>query len=110
MRLLIFLHGTVVMHPGAIGRTREERVTQVRTGVDPALHDYTAYTPIDDAVTKLQRWRDQHAEIDYLSSHRNADDVAKDASVLRNYGFPSGARPGSPTWRELRRGRRTRDA
>jgi len=41
-------------------------------------------------VTKLQRWRDQHAEIDYLSSHRNADDVAKDASVLRNYGFPSG--------------------
>jgi len=90
MRLLIFLHGTVVMHPGAIGRTREERVAQVRTGVDPALHDYTAYTPIDDAVTKLQRWRDQHAEIDYLSSHRNADDVAKDASVLRNYGFPSG--------------------
>ena len=90
MRLLIFLQGTVIMHPGAIGGTREERVAQVRTGVDPALHDYTAYTPIDDAVAKLQRWRDQHAEIDYLSSHRNADDVAKDASVLRNYSFPSG--------------------
>jgi hypothetical protein len=90
MRLLIFLHGTAIMHPGAVGRTREERVAQVRTGADPALHDYAAYVPVDNAVAKLQHWREQGAKIDYLSSHRNPDDVAKDASVLQKYGFPSG--------------------
>jgi len=90
MRLLIFLHGTVIMHPGAIGRTREERVAQVRAGADPALHDYAAYAPVDNAVAKLQRWLEQRAQIDYLSSHRNAEDVAKDASVLQKHDFPSG--------------------
>lgn len=90
MRLLIFLHGTTIMHPGAVGRTREERVAQVRTGADPALHDYAAYVPVGGAATKLQRWREQGAQIDYLSSHRNPDDVAKDASVLLRYGFPPG--------------------
>jgi len=46
--------------------------------------------PIDGAVAKLRRWWEQCAEIDYLSSHRNPEDVAKDASVLRRYGFPPG--------------------
>ena len=90
MRLLIFLHGTVLMHPGAIGRTREERVAQVRAGADPSLHDYAAYAPVDNAVAKLERWLGQRAQMDYLSSHRNAEDVAKDASVLRKHRFPSG--------------------
>jgi hypothetical protein len=90
MRLLIFLHGTVIMHPSASGRTREERVAQVRTGADRSLHDYAAYVPVDNAVAKLQRWREQGAQIDYLSSHRNSGDVAKDASVLQKYGFPLG--------------------
>ncbi len=90
MRLLIFLHGTVIMHPGASGRTREERVAQVRTGADPALHDYAAYVPVDNAVAKLQRWQEQGAQIDYLSSHRSSGDVARDASVLQKYGFPPG--------------------
>jgi hypothetical protein len=34
MRLLVFLHGTVLMHPSALGRSREERVAQVRAGAD----------------------------------------------------------------------------
>jgi hypothetical protein len=46
--------------------------------------------PVDNAVAKLQNWREQGAKIDYLSSHRNLDDVAKDALVLQRYGFPSG--------------------
>jgi len=90
MRLLIFLHGTAIMHPGAVGRTREERVAQVRTGADPALHDYAAYVPVGDVVAKLRRWRDEGAEIGYLSSHRDPGDVAKDVSVLLEYGFPPG--------------------
>ena len=90
MRLLIFLHGTAIMHPGGVGRTREERVAQVRTGADPALHDYGAYVPVGDVVAKLRRWDEQGAEIAYLSSHRNQDDVGKDAQVLRAHGFPTG--------------------
>jgi hypothetical protein len=90
MRLLIFLHGTAIMHPGAVGRRREERVAQVRTRADPGLRDFAAYVPVDGAVEKLQRWRVQGAQIDYLSSHRNPDDVAKDAFVLEKHCFPPG--------------------
>jgi hypothetical protein len=89
-RLLVFLHGTTIMHAGGVGRTRAERAEQVRSGADPSVADYAAYVPIGDAVGKLQRWREQGADITYLSSHRNPDDVAKDAAVLRGHGFPPG--------------------
>jgi hypothetical protein len=90
VRLLVFLHGTAIMHPGGVGRTREERVAQVRDETDPALRDYAAYVPVDGSVAKLRRWRDEGARIDYLSSHRNPEDVAKDVLVLQTYGFPKG--------------------
>jgi hypothetical protein len=89
MRLLVFLHGTVLMHSSAIGVTRAERVAQVRAG-HPAVGDYAAYVPVDGAVAKLQRWQDAGARIDYLSSHRNPGDAALDACVLRAHGFPAG--------------------
>jgi hypothetical protein len=86
LRVLVFLHGTVIMHPGAIGRTGEERVDQVVTGSDPGLHDYAGYVPVENAVQKLRRWQEQGAQIEYLSSHRNREDVAKDAAVLQRHG------------------------
>src|SRR5215467_294996 len=89
MRLLVFLHGTVLMHPGAIGVTRAERVAQVRAG-HPTIGDYATYVPVDGAVTKLHQWQDAGAQIDYLSSHQNPDYVALDAFVLREHGFPMG--------------------
>ena len=46
------------------------------------MRDYAAYVPVGNAVTKLDRWRKQGAQIDYLSSHRKPEDVAKDASML----------------------------
>ena len=51
MRLLVFLHGTVLMHSDAIGVTRAERVAQVRAG-HPTVDDYAAYVPVDGAVAK----------------------------------------------------------
>jgi hypothetical protein len=90
MRLLVFLHGTTLMHPTGVDRTRAERVAQVRAGSDPALHDFAAYVPVGDAVAKLRRWQEQGAQIDYLSSQRSRDDVAKDGEVLRCHGFPPG--------------------
>ncbi|MGA2828710.1 MAG: hypothetical protein ABSF03_21620 [Streptosporangiaceae bacterium] len=88
-RLVVFLHGTVLMHSGALGRTRAERVAQVQAR-DPTVRDYAAYVPVGDAVAKLRRWQDAGARISYLSSHRDADDVAKDVVVLRTYAFPPG--------------------
>lgn len=65
MRLLVFLHGTALMHPGAVGRTRQERVAQVRAAQEPTLHDYDAYVPVGNVVAKLRHWQHQGAQIAY---------------------------------------------
>src|SRR5439155_9729951 len=88
MRLLVFLHGTVLMHAGAVDVTRAEHVAQVRAQ-HPTVSGYAAYVPVGDAVAKLRRWHDAGAVVDYLSSHRNPDDVALDVLVLRTHGFPA---------------------
>ena len=69
MRLLVFLHGTTLMHPSAVGRTRSEPVAQVRPGADPSQHDFASYVPVEGAVAKLRLWHEQGAHIEYLSSH-----------------------------------------
>jgi hypothetical protein len=89
MKLLIFLHGTTIMHRSAAGRTRAERVQQVRDK-ETSVRDFAAYIPVGDAANKLRRWNEQGAEIVYLSSHQRQDDVDKDQTVLRAYDFPAG--------------------
>ena len=91
MKILIFLHGTLIMHKSAEGKTREERVKQVMDG-DSSVHDYASYIPVGNAVEKLKSWQSQGAEILYLSSHENAEDVEKDKIVMVKYNFPK--RPG----------------
>jgi hypothetical protein len=81
MKILIFLHGTLIMHKSAEGKTREERVKQVIDG-DSSVHDYASYIPVGNAVEKLKSWQSQGAEILYLSSHETAEDVEKDKIVL----------------------------
>jgi hypothetical protein len=90
VRLLVFLHGTVLMHPDGVGRTRAERVAQSRDRMHPGLYDFAAYVPVDGAVAKLWRWVEDGAEIAYLSSHRDPYHLAEDASVLRRWDFPRG--------------------
>jgi hypothetical protein len=80
MRLLVFLHGTVLMHAGGVGVARAERVAQVRAH-HPTVGDYGAYVPVGGAVAKLRRWQDAGAVVDYLSSHRDPNDVTLDALV-----------------------------
>ena len=89
MRILVFLHGTTVMHKNAKALAREEIIKQVREG-DESVHDYALYLPIGNAVEKLRKWQRQGAKICYLSSHRNARDVERDKSVLKKYAFPDG--------------------
>jgi hypothetical protein len=89
MKILVFLHGTVLMHRGALGKSREERVRQVAVG-EVTVRDFASYVPAEGAVRKLTAWQAQAAEIHYLSSHRNDADVDTDCSVLKRYGFPDG--------------------
>lgn len=90
MKIMIFLHGTVIMHRNAESRSRQERVDQVRRGKDTTLVDFESYVPVESAVAKLRAWQAQAAEILYLSSHRSEIDVAKDRRVLAKHGFPPG--------------------
>lgn len=89
MRILVFLHGTVIMHKNAQGVAREGRVKQV-VEKEESIRDYASYVPIGDAVRKLQDWKSQGAEILYLSAHRNQEDVEKEILVLKKHGFPDG--------------------
>jgi len=89
MKIMVFLHGTVIMHKSALGRSREERVKQVIDRENSVL-DFTSYIPVDNAVVKLSSWHEQGAEISYLSSHKKIEDIQKDKSVLRKYNFPNG--------------------
>lgn len=90
MKIMIFLHGTAIMHKSGMGVTREERVKQVLQGAELSLHDYASYVPVEDAVNKIKGWQEQGAEILYLSSHTTLEDVNKDMLVLKKYGFPEG--------------------
>ncbi len=90
MKIMIFLHGTTIMHKSGLGVTREERVKQVKQGTDPSLHDYTSYVPVENAVKKIKGWQEQGADICYLSSHTTLEDVKKDMLVLQTHGFPEG--------------------
>jgi hypothetical protein len=89
MRVLVFLHGTTIMQADGVGRTRVERVQQVRDG-DSSVLDFGSYVLVGDASRKLSTWVRQGAEVSYLSSHRDEADVAQDRAVLERVGFPHG--------------------
>jgi len=90
MKIMLFLHGTTIMHKGAVGFSREERSRRVIKGMDGTVREFESYVPVGNAVEKLVKWRDQGAELIYFSSHRNSEDVEKDRRVLTRYGFPDG--------------------
>ena len=89
MTLLIFLHGTIIMHPGGIGKIREERVVQ-SLNQEESVWDFDSYVSIGNAVAKLTSWEQQGLEIIYLSSHESEIDVEKDKMVLEKFSFPVG--------------------
>jgi len=89
MKILVFLHGTTIMHKSAAGQSRTKRVKQV-IEKDPSVREYASYIPTEGAMEKLNSWYAQGAQILYLSSHESADDVVKDKEVLNKYSFPPG--------------------
>lgn len=89
MKIGVFLHGTIIMHKSAVGKTRAERVRQSSEREESVL-DYGSYVPVGHAVTKLNRWKEQGSEIVYVSSHEREKDVEKDTAVLKMFHFPGG--------------------
>ncbi len=89
MKLLVFLQGTILMHRAALGRTRAERVQQVREG-EASVRDIASYVPVGEAVNKLRRWAAQGAELAYLSSHKRPEQVEQDSAILQAHHFPNG--------------------
>ena len=91
MRILVFLQGTILMHSRAVGRSREERAAQSRSGSDQSVRDSATHVPVGNAVAKLNRLRDQGATILYLTLNRDPAKVAQDVAILRRFGFPDGS-------------------
>ena len=89
MKILVFLHGTTIMHATALGKTRQQRVQQVLDR-EQGVADFASYVPTEGAISKLLSWAAQGAQIVYLSSHRKAPLVELDTTVLRIHGFPAG--------------------
>ena len=89
-RILVFLHGTSIMHRNGLGLSREEVIQQIVDDVDGSITDFASYIPIGNVVKKLTTWQNQGAEILYLSSHISLENVKKDEIVLKKYDFPKG--------------------
>ena len=77
------------MHNSGSGKTRGERVKQVKKKNISVLK-YEDYIPIGNVVNKLNNWVRQDADIVYLSSHKKSKGVEKDKIVLNKYNFPEG--------------------
>ena len=89
MKIVVFLHGTIIMHINGINKSRYERVKQV-INKDPSISSFSDYVPIGKAHEKLFTWINQGVKIYYLSSHFRLKDVQKDKSVLKQHNFPKG--------------------
>jgi len=77
------------MHKNAVGRSHEEIVQQVKAK-EPSVKEYTSYVPISGAVKKLTSWKNQGAEILYLTSRRKSDEIEDVRAVLKHFNFPDG--------------------
>jgi hypothetical protein len=94
MRVMVFLHGTTLMHAAGVDQSREVRVRQSREH-DPSVKDFANYVPIGSASEKVGAWAAKGAEIVYLSSQRDSLGVVADRVVLSRWAFP----PGEVFWR-----------
>jgi hypothetical protein len=90
MDILVFTHGTIVMHREGLGVSRTERVRQSRQRV-ASVHDIAHYVPIDQARAKLWRWHDHGARIAYLGPSRTPESMARNELMLRQLDVPPGS-------------------
>src|SRR5689334_17600336 len=89
MYILVFTHGTIVMHSEALGVERAKRVRQSQQRI-ASVHDIAQYVPIGKARDKIWRWHGQGAKVAYLGPSRRPENIAKNETILRQLDFPPG--------------------
>ena len=98
MKILIFTEGTVLMHGLAKGVSRKERVRQSKAAViqrilpfkasQGSVNDLESYIPVGNVIEKLKSWKQQGAEIIYLTSKRIKSEIETIKKILSKYNFP----------------------
>ena len=88
MKLLVFTEGTLLIHKAWAGLSREEMVQRNKATLD--ANDFAASVPVGNAVTKLQTWQRQGAEISYLTSRTKPNEIDEVRASLTRFGFPEG--------------------
>lgn len=86
---MIFTEGTITMHRNGLGHSRAEIVQQVKNN-EESVKNFKSYKPIGDAVKKLTLWKEQGAEILFLTSRRKPEEIEAVRNILKNYNFPDG--------------------
>lgn len=77
------------MHKNAQGKSREEIVEQVKAN-EESVDDFVTYVPIGNAPEKIKAWQERGAEICYLTSRTEKNEIEEIKNVLKNYHFPEG--------------------
>lgn len=88
-KVLIFTEGTILMQKNGEGKSREERVKQVKND-EISVKDFANYVSIGKAVEKLKSWQEQGAKISYLTSRTDLNEVEQIKNVLVKYDFLEG--------------------
>lgn len=106
MKILVFTEGTVIMPESFKNLSREERVKQsqeagiqreesnllynseIEKPVSGSVYDFSTYAPAGNAVKKLNNWKQQGADILYLTSRRIKSEIDDTKHILQKYGFP----------------------
>ena len=92
MKILVFTEGTLLIHKDWVGLSRAQRVGRVKAAAGAqAPQDWNAQVPVGRAGEKLRAWRTHGADIAYLTSRRNPDEVKAIGEVLRRHTLPDGA-------------------
>ncbi|PIZ65364.1 hypothetical protein COY15_03390 [Candidatus Roizmanbacteria bacterium CG_4_10_14_0_2_um_filter_39_12] len=73
MKILIFTEGTAL-------KPSSEKTHEA--------HEFRAYVPNGKVVQKLQHWKDQGEDINYLTSRTTRDEIDDIRFVLKKYNFP----------------------
>jgi hypothetical protein len=89
MKILIFTEGTIIMHRNAFGLSQHQIIEQVHQN-EISIHDYNSYIPIGDSVSKISTWKLQKADIFYMTSRKQIDEINEINHVLKRSHFPDG--------------------
>lgn len=89
MKIMVFLHGAIIMQRAGQGVSRATRVQQVQDR-EESVYDFASYIPIGGAVRKLRAWQEQGADIVYFTFRGGDSETEVDRAVLSTHGFPAG--------------------